>query len=63
MTTGIQILLQESERSSLRDLLERLAPSDGIHDRLYGGCVWCGHVEGHDERCPWVKARLILDVR
>lgn len=40
--------------------LESLAPEDGLTDANEGWCVHCGEIRGHDEACPWLRARVLL---
>jgi hypothetical protein len=49
-----------------RELLEKLAPSDGILDSEIGYCCLCykgiewDRLKGHHPDCPWLAARKLL---
>lgn len=71
---GWQYFAQKSDEhiKQLKNMLERVAPKEGLSDHEYDHCVWCGneyydylhrgmrHKEKHDPDCLWVEARRLL---
>jgi hypothetical protein len=55
----------QAENTRLRELIGRLAPSDGIHIDVCGPvfCVYCHSTNSHADNCPWVEARALLEAK